>query len=165
MKKKILTSVFVCFLIGIAISPATISINQNNNQTTPLENQKNSEDFLLDFYIQTLMKIAHKPSVATCIIKDGMVAWEKGYGYYDIENQKETNKDILYLQVSVSKTVTATALMQLYEQGLFDLDDDVNKYLPFDLRNPNHPDDPITIKMLLSHRTSLADDNLYWIAL
>ena len=94
-----------------------------------------------------------------------MVHWSKGYGFYDLENKKPTNENILYLQASVSKTITATALMQLYEKGLFDLDDDVNDYLPFELRNPNHPDDPITIKMILSHRSSLADDNLYWIAL
>ena len=37
------------------------------------------------------MKVAHKPSIATCIIKDDEVAWSKGYGYYDLENQKETN--------------------------------------------------------------------------
>jgi len=55
--------------------------------------------------------------------------------------------------------------MQLYEQGLFSLDDDVNDYLPFVLRNPNYPDIPITIEMILSHRSSLADDNLYWTCL
>jgi CubicO group peptidase (beta-lactamase class C family) len=55
--------------------------------------------------------------------------------------------------------------MQLYDKGLFNLDDDVNTYLPFDLRNPNFPDDPITIRMLLSHTASLNDhDTLqyYW---
>ena len=48
--------------------------------------------------------------------------------------------------------------MQLYEQGLFDLDEDVNNYLPFSLRNPNYPDTPITFRMLLSHQSSLAPD-------
>jgi CubicO group peptidase (beta-lactamase class C family) len=111
------------------------------------------------------MRIAHKPSIATCIIKYNEVVWSNAYGYYDIENKKEATTQTLYLQASVSKTVTATALMQLYEKGLFDLDDDVNEYLPFSLRNPNYPDIPITIKMILSHRSSLADDNLHWVAL
>lgn len=123
-------------------------------------------DLFFDLYIKTLMKIGHKPSIAAAIIHDDEVAWSNAYGYYDIENQKQaTTEDTLYLQASVSKTVTATALMQLYDQGLFDLDDDVNEYLPFELRNPNHPDIPITIKMILSHRSSLADDNLHWICL
>jgi CubicO group peptidase (beta-lactamase class C family) len=50
--------------------------------------------------------------------------------------------------------------MQLYEQELFQLDDDVNLYLPFPLRNPNFPDDPITIRMILSHSSSLVTDPL-----
>ena len=158
MKRKIIgISIVLLFLLF----PILQSIESTSTQPTSMPYQ----DDLFDTYFEILMKIAHKPSVAAGIIHDDELIWSHGYGYYDLENGKRTNNDILYLQASVSKTVTATALMQLYEQGLFDLDDDVNEYLPFDLRNPNHPEDPITIKMLLSHRSSLADDNLYWIAL
>jgi CubicO group peptidase (beta-lactamase class C family) len=124
-----------------------------------------TSDFLFDTYIQMLMRIGHRPSVAACIIYDNKVVWSNAYGYYDIENKKEATTQTLYLQGSVSKTVTATALMQLYEQGLFDLDDDVNDYLPFTLRNPYHPDIPITFKMILSHRSSLALDDFFWACL
>ena len=166
MKNKISASIIVCILIVITISPTTIGIDLSTKQIIKSEGIKEifTEPFF-DIYINTLMKVAHKPSIAACIIHNDIVVWSKGYGYYDLESQKPTNEDILYLQASVSKTVTATALMQLYEQGLFDLDDDINDYLPFELRNPNYPDEPITIKMVLSHRSSLADDNLYWIAL
>jgi CubicO group peptidase (beta-lactamase class C family) len=51
--------------------------------------------------------------------------------------------------------ITATALMQLYEEGYFDLDDDVNDYLDFSLRNPNFPEVPITFRMLLAHQSSI----------
>jgi len=111
------------------------------------------------------MKIGHVPSFTTGIIKKDEMLWSKGYGYYDLEQQKPATTDILYLQASVSKTVTATALMQQYDQGKFNLTDDISDYIPFKLRNPNHPDIPITIEMMLSHRSSLADDNLYWICL
>jgi len=50
--------------------------------------------------------------------------------------------------------------MQLWEQGLFDLDDDVNDYLPFSVRNPNYPDTPLTFRMLLSHRSSISGNNI-----
>ena len=155
--------VILCLFIGILSAPISSSVGIKSRQITEIRDD--SSEPIFDFLIKTLMKISHKPSIAACIIKNDSVVWEKYMGYYDLENKKETNKDILYLQASVSKTVTATALMQLYDQGLFDLDDDVNDYLPFSLRNPNHPDDPITIKMILSHRSSLADDNLYWICL
>jgi len=166
MKKKMLTPIIVFLFIGLTVSPATIGINISTKLITQSEEiQAVSSDSLFDIFIKILMSVAHKPSIAAGIIQDDTIVWSKGYGYYDLENQKPTNGDILYLQASVSKTVTATALMQLYEQGLFDLDDDINDYLPFELRNPNYPDEPITIKMILSHRSSLADDNLYWIAL
>ncbi len=162
MKNNILAIIIIGLFIGVAISPITIGTNENSIKSNF------NEDFsekLFDTYITFLMKIGHKPSIATCIIKNDTIVWSKGYGYYDLENKKPTTEDILYLQASVSKTVTATALMQLYEQGLFELDDDINDYIPFELRNPNHPDMPITIKMILSHRSSLADDNLYWLCL
>lgn len=166
MKKKMLATIIIFLFIGITVSPATIGINISTKLITQSDViQPVSSDSFFDIYIKTLMKICHKPSIAAGIIQDDTIVWSKGYGYYDLENQKPANEDILYLQASISKTVTATALMQLYEQGLFDLDDDINDYLPFELRNPNHPDDPITIKMVLSHRSSLADDNLYWVAL
>ena len=112
------------------------------------------------------MRIAGFRSLSTCIIKDDQIIWSKGYGFYDVSNEKQATIDTIYILASVSKTVGGTALMQLYEQGLFDLDDDVNTYLPFELRNPNFPDDPITIRMLLSHTSSLnknIETQYYWL--
>lgn len=108
------------------------------------------------------MKFSHKPSISACIIKENSVVWSKGYGFYNIHKNKQAKPDTIYLSASISKTVAATALMQLWEQGLFTLDEDVNNYLPFNLRNPNHPGKKITFRMLLSHRSSLANDNTFW---
>jgi CubicO group peptidase (beta-lactamase class C family) len=47
--------------------------------------------------------------------------------------------------------------MQLYDKCLLDIDDDINDYLPFDIRNPNYPNVNITIRMLLSHQSSIYD--------
>lgn len=165
MKKQLL-----CLLILGLLLTTTLHglLNKPVTAETTYESQTpvgKISDIFLNIYIRTLLRIAHKPSLAACIIHEDEMIWSHAYGYYDREQKKKATTQTLYLQASVSKTVTATALMQLYEQGLFDLNDDVNIYLPFSLRNPNHPDSPITIKMLLSHRSSLADDNLYWIAL
>ena len=144
--------------IGIIISPATFGLSRNA-KIIKSERSVDLNEFLFDIYMTLLMKLAHKPSVSACIIINNSVVWSQGYGLYDIENNKPATLDTLYLLASVSKTVTATALMKLYEQGFFDLDDDVNDYLPFSLRNPNYPDIPITFRMLLSHRSSIASDN------
>ena len=159
MKKKIIAIVIMVLFIGIIVSPASNSSIDNNKKTYRFENGEGLDEFLFDRYITFLMKFAHKPSISACIIINDRVVYSEGYGLYDIENNKPATPDTLYLLASISKTVTATALMQLYEQGLFDLDDDVNEYLPFSLRNPNYPDIPITFRMLLSHRSSIGSDN------
>jgi len=156
MKKNLIVIVIVALFIGITFSPVTIGYNRNFQMS---EYSEELNELLFNKYITFLMMLAHKPSVSACIIINDSVVWSKGYGLYDIENNKQATTDTLYLLASISKTVTATALMQLYEQKLFDLDDDVNDYLPFNLRNPNFPDIPLTFRMLLSHRSSLASDN------
>ena len=63
---------------------------------------------------------------------------------------------------SMSKPVTATVLLSLYAQGRLRLDEDINAYLPFRVRNPQHPAVSITIRQLLRHRSSIADNSEYY---
>jgi CubicO group peptidase (beta-lactamase class C family) len=159
MKIKIITIVVLTLFIGIIVSPVSNSYIDNDKNFYNFYNDNELNESLFDRYITFLMKLAHKPSISTCIITNDSVVWSKGYGLYDIENNKPASPETLYLIASISKTVAATAIMQLYEQGLFDLDDDVNDYLPFSLRNPNYPTISITFRMLLSHRSSLDSDS------
>ena len=166
MNKKIISLLIICVFIGLSFSPITIGLTQKKVQEKlAIDTEENNFDKLYNLFIEILMKIGHIPSFSAGIIKDDTLIWSKAYGYYDLENQKQATTDTLYIQASVSKTVTATALMQQYELGKFNLSDDISDYLPFTFRNPNHPDIPITIEMVLSHRSSLADDNLYWTCL
>jgi CubicO group peptidase (beta-lactamase class C family) len=66
---------------------------------------------------------------------------------------------------SISKLVVALSVMRLVEQGKLDLDRDVSAYLGWPLRNPAFPDDKITLRLLLSHRSSLRDEVDYVIPL
>lgn len=58
---------------------------------------------------------------------------------------------------SISKLVVALGVMRMVEQGRLDLDRDVSDYLGWPLRNPAFPDRPITLRLLLSHRSSVRD--------
>jgi CubicO group peptidase (beta-lactamase class C family) len=97
-------------------------------------------------------------SFAYCVVKDGAILHSGAYGMANVGNGTLATDQTRYLVASVSKTITAVAAMQLVEQNLIDLDDDINQYLPFSVRNPNFPNDPITLRMLLSHRSSISDD-------
>lgn len=63
---------------------------------------------------------------------------------------------------SISKLVTTIGVMRLVEAGKLDLDADVGELLGWPLRNPAFPDTPITLRLLLSHRSSLTDAAGYW---
>ena len=70
-------------------------------------------------------------------------------------------RDTRFRIASVSKQFSIFTLMQLVEAGKLRLDDDVSRYLGFSLRNPAHPDTPITVRMLASHTSSLRDGKVY----
>jgi CubicO group peptidase (beta-lactamase class C family) len=112
------------------------------------------------------MATYHIPGVAACIIKKNRVAWQGYYGLANISLNTNITDSTIFMLGSISKTVTTTALMQLYEAGRFQLDDSVDKYVRFEVRNPNHPSVPITFRMLLTHTSSIGDNwavlsNLY----
>jgi CubicO group peptidase (beta-lactamase class C family) len=84
------------------------------------------------------------------VVKDGQVLLEKGYGYADIAKKTTMDPGRTVINVaSVSKTFTATAVMQLVEQGKLELDEDVNAYLDFTI--PPAFGKPITLRNLLTH--------------
>ena len=66
---------------------------------------------------------------------------------------------------SISKLVMAIAALRLADEGVVDIDEDVSTYLGWQVRAPGFPDDPITIRQLLSHRSGLRDDAGYVISL
>ncbi len=67
---------------------------------------------------------------------------------------------------SISKLVTTLGVMRLVDQGKLDLDRDISDYLGYRVRNPAFPDRPITLRLLLSHQSSLIDgDDLYIVPL
>ena len=66
-----------------------------------------------------------------------------------------------YRIASVSKTITAIAVMQLVDQNLLNLDEDISNILGFEVKNPHNPDVAITTRMLLSHTSTIIDGSTY----
>ena len=105
-------------------------------------------DTEFDTQVEALMDIAWVESLALSVINGTEVFYETGYG-------EQPGTDIVYYINAVSCIVAATALLQLMDDGLFDLSDQINNYLPWILRNPYFPDTPITIYDVLAERTTL----------
>ncbi len=112
----------------------------------------------LDKFIQRKMNNGHYVGMAIGLIEDGQLTWEGYYGYADLENEIPVTNETLFMVASVSKPVTSTAVMRLVDEGLLDLDEDLDTFFPFSIRNPNHPSMPITARMLLTHTSSIIDN-------
>ena len=111
----------------------------------------------LDNFFRKTLETQRFVGLGACLIKGDEIVWDGYYGYSDLEQRTPLNREDIFPLASLSKTVTATALMQLYERGSFKLDDDINDFMPIKVRNPNFPDKPITFRMLLTHTGSLED--------
>ena len=98
------------------------------------------------------------PGVAAGIVTGGELRCVSVAGDANIEAGRAVTPETVFAWASVSKTVTATAAMILYDEGRFALDDDIASYLPFAVRNPNCPESPITFRQLLTHSSSIVDN-------
>ena len=116
-----------------------------------------NESELIEF-IEATMTTHLIPGLSVSVVKEDNIVWQKHFGYANIEQNISVNENTLFILSSISKTVTGTALMQLFEQNLFELDDDINQYLPFNVSHPDYPLIPITFKMLLSHTSGINDN-------
>ncbi|MCL4156717.1 UNVERIFIED_CONTAM: hypothetical protein GTU68_001599 [Idotea baltica] len=100
------------------------------------------------------------------VIKDGKVIYNDTYGYIDVANTKPTKENSLYRIFSMTKPITATAIMTLCDQGKLSLDDKVSKYIPefaqtlvYKKTDGKHGTEPqkneMTIRHLLTHTSGI----------
>lgn len=101
------------------------------------------------------------PGLAIRVVKNDKEFWSYNYGYSDLKEKISMSPDYFMNIASISKTITTTAILQLWERGELDLNDEVNKYLDFKVVNPNHPEVSITIKQLLTHTSSIRASEEY----
>lgn len=101
--------------------------------------------------------------VAYAVIKDNKLVYDGAVGCQNVVDKVPLDsKKSLFRIASISKSFTATAIMQLVEQGKISLDDDFGDLIGFPIRNPLYPDKVITLRMILSHTSSINDSNGYF---
>ena len=129
--------------------PSEVSVVAPKTSPAPELAKADFETFL-DALIPSQLRNRNIAGAVVSVVKDGQVLFQKGYGYADVEGKKPVLPDhTLFRPGSISKLFTATAVMQLVEQGKLDLDRDVNDYLDFPI--PKTYPEPITLQQLLTH--------------
>ena len=84
----------------------------------------------LDHSLRELIKQEKLPGLVALISRKGKIVYEKAYGYADFESKRVERTDDIFRIASMTKAITATALMMLYEEGKFSLDDPISKWIP-----------------------------------
>ena len=108
-----------------------------------------------------IMKSHDAIGLSVAVVKEGNIIYTHSFGLKDAENNTPlTDKDIFRI-ASISKSFSATSVMQLIEAGKLSLKDDMSDLVGFKVRNPNYPETVITLKMAMSHTSSLNDSEGY----
>ena len=116
----------------------------------------------VDSSINTIMNKNKVMGMSVAVVKNNKVVYAQSFGLKNQENQVRLSNADIFRIASISKSFSATAIMQLVEKGLISLDDDMSKLVGFIIRNPKYPETPITLKMVLSHRSSINDSQGYF---
>ena len=120
-----------------------------------------AQDADMDAAVDAAFARAKAVGGAVVVAMGQEIVYERYYG----EQQKTTHVPVSehsYFRIaSVTKLVTGIGLLQLMEQGVLDPDEDISTYLGYTVRNPRYPDDPITLRQLMSHTAGLNENSSY----
>ncbi|MCC5941311.1 MAG: beta-lactamase family protein [Balneolaceae bacterium] len=144
---------FIVFLIAGCDQDTSGDLESNNNI--------NDEPATIEQKLQHVVDEFGLMGLSVVLIANNDVAFEGTFGYAVYEAERELTKNSVFRIASITKTVSTIALMQLAEQGLVDIDADVSIYLGWELRNPNQPEEIITLRHLMGHTSGIRDGEGY----
>lgn len=110
--------------------------------------------------IQALMEKDDVPGVSVVFVNDREVLWAEGFGWASKEDEKKMTAQTPMKLASVTKVLTAVAIMQLVEQGIVSLDAPISRYLPEFSIQSRFDAAPITVRQILTHHSGLPHDRM-----
>ena len=112
--------------------------------------------------IQSIMQSNPVVGLSVAVVKNNKVIYNHSFGFKDVEKQLPLTNESIFRIASISKSFTSTAIMQLVAAKKIRLDQDISELVGFKVRNPAYPNTVITLKMALSHRSSINDSEGYF---
>src|SRR6202040_3213845 len=137
------------FLAALLISIASLSAAAQDKTLSP---EKRAQ---IEKAVSAFMTANSVPGVSIAVVQNGQPVWSAGFGMADLEDSAPATSSTLYRLGSISKPITAVAILQLYERGKLDLDAPVQKYCPAFPQK----DSPITSRQLLPHLSGIRHYN------
>lgn len=153
--KRLLLVVILC---AYACPPVTSAALRDHPDLAP-------KIALLEQWIETQRVYRGLPGLAIAVVHDQELVWSHGFGVADLQTKAPVTPGTIFRIASITKTFTATAIMQLRDRGKLRLDDPVVQYLPWFTYKNRHADGPVvTIRHLLTHTSGLPREAAfpYW---
>jgi len=132
----------------IAVAFCAVFVCSSQAQESKLAPEKRTQ---IEAAVSAFMSSTHVPGVSVAVVENGEYEWGSGFGLADMENNAPASEHTLYRLASISKSLTATAAMQLWERGKLDLDAPVQKYCPSFPQKPW----PITTRQVMGHLSGI----------
>ncbi len=158
--KTIILSLLLAIVLGTGCNQK--QPNEVANDIAAIENGllpaiQVKDDPVIRYNIIERMKFHKVPGASIAVVKDGKIAWAQGYGISNTNNGSEVTVSTLFQAGSISKPLAALSALKLVEEGLIDLDKDVNTYLK-DWQVPDSEftrEEKVTLRRLLTHTAGM----------
>jgi CubicO group peptidase (beta-lactamase class C family) len=128
------------FVLGLSICTSAICAAQQPQLSADKRAQ-------IESAVAKFMSSTHVPGVSVAVVENGQYEWASGFGFADLESNVPASEHTLFRLASISKPLTATGALQLWERGQLDLDAPVQKYCSAFPRK----DSTITTREALGH--------------
>lgn len=165
--KKVLVFIFILFLNHNSVfSQPTKKFTVAKPETVGMSSERLSR---IDTFLNDCVKKEYIPGAVAFIARKGKIVYYKSFGYDDIEKKIPLKKDQIFRIASQTKAITSIAALMLYEEGKYNLDDPVSKFIPefknpvilktFNEKDSSYTTEPakkeITIRQLFTHTSGI----------
>lgn len=115
-----------------------------------------------DAGLREIMEKTPVMGLSVAVVKNNRIIYTRSLGLKERDSNTPLTDDCIFRIASISKSFSAVSILQLAEDGKLSLDDDISNLIGFRVRNPNYPETVITLRMVLSHRSSINDSQGYF---
>ncbi len=136
MKKLTIITILLTIWVGVFSQGTINQKNTGNSANNKSYHPSGIEDYIEWWYDQGQV---HLPGLSAAVLKNGELYWVFHHGLANVQQEIPVSDSSCFKIASISKTVVQTASMQLWEQDTFELDDNINNYLPFDVYQSELP--------------------------
>lgn len=150
----------IAVLLVMASGVGTAAAAGGNNDTEFMKDHPQTIETLRGM-VRHAMDVNGTPGVSVALLDDKSILWAEGFGTTSRNGNTPVTPDTIFSLQSISKCITATAIMKAVKDGLLDLDKPITEYLPDFTVNSvfeEHPERKMTLRLLLSHKAGFSHE-------